>query len=95
MGRLFDDIRKAVREDRYFFSWHADEHCEEREISGWQVVAGLEDSILVEERFQTQPNPSVVVHQILADGTEVEVIWSWLDSSRKAKLVSVYFKDQG
>jgi len=92
MGWLFEEIRRAVREERFFFSWHADERCEERGITGWQIVAGIEEGEILEERPHTKPNPSVVVRQALPDGSDVEVIWSWLGLSRKAKLVSVYFR---
>jgi hypothetical protein len=40
-----------------------------------------------------KPNPSVVVRQILEDGSEVEVIWSWLGETRQAKLVTVYLAE--
>ena len=40
MGKLFDKIRSAVREDRFLVSWHADERAEEREVAVWQLVAG-------------------------------------------------------
>ena len=93
MGKLFDDIRAAVREERFIVGWHADERCEEREITDWQIVAGLEDAELIRERPASKPNPSVVVQQTLADGTDVEVVWSWLSPSRRAKLVTVYFGD--
>jgi hypothetical protein len=43
-----------------------------------------------EEEGSIFPNPSVVVRQILEDGSEVEVIWSWLGETRQAKLVTVY-----
>lgn len=95
MGKLFDQIRTAVREDRFWVGWHADEKCEERGVSEWQLVAGLEQAQLVRERPTSKPHPSVVVRQVLADGSEVEVIWSWLSQSRRAKLVTVYFKFQG
>jgi Domain of unknown function (DUF4258) len=93
VGKLFDQIRQAVREDRFLVSWHADERCEQREVTDWQLVAGLEDAELIRERPRSKPNPSVVVRQILSDGTEVEVIWSWLAEARKAKLATVYFRD--
>jgi len=73
--------------------WHADEKCEERGVTEWQLVAGLESAVLVRERPRSKPNPSVVVRQNLADGSEVEVVWSWLPPSRRAKLVTVYFPD--
>ena len=31
---------------------------------------------------------------LLADGSEAEVIWAWLASTRRAKLVTVYFRDE-
>ena len=74
MGALFDKIRQAVQDERYVVAWHADERCEERGVTDWQLVAGLEDADLVRERPASKPNPSVVVRQILADGTEVEVV---------------------
>jgi len=91
MASLLSMVRQAVAQDRYLVSWHADERLEERQISDWQVVAGLETAELVEERPHSQPNPTVVVRQILADGTEVEVVWSYLRNSGRAKLVTVYF----
>jgi hypothetical protein len=93
MGRLFNNIRSAVQEDRFLVSWHADEQCEERAVSVWQIVAGFQDAQLVRERPRSKPNPSVVTRQTLADGTEVEVIWSWLSGTRQAKLVTVYFRE--
>lgn len=93
MGGLFDTIRTAVREDRFVVGWHADERFEERAISDWQVVAGLEEAELIEERPGSKPNPSIVVRQLLADGTEIEVIWSWLAETARAKLVTAYFLD--
>ena len=90
MGKLFEQIRSAVANDRFFVAWHADERCEERGITAWQLVAGLEVAELVRERPRSKPNPSVVVRQILEDGSEVEVIWSWLGETTQAKLVTVY-----
>jgi hypothetical protein len=91
MGKLFDRIRAAVREDRFLVSWHADERAEERDVSVWQLVAGLDSAKLERERPTSKPHPSVVVRQELVDGTELEVIWAWLPESRRAMLVTVYF----
>ena len=91
--RLFDRILDAVSNDQYVISWHADERCEERGVSAWQVVAGLSEARLLRERRTTRPNPTIVVRQPLADGTEVEVVWAWLAESERAKLVTVYFPD--
>jgi len=82
-------VTTAVANDRFFVAWHADERCEERGITAWQLVAGLEEAELVRERPRSKPNPSVEVRQILADPSEVEVIWSWLGETRQAKLVTV------
>jgi hypothetical protein len=54
---LLDTIQQAVREERFLVSWHADERCEERAITAWQVAAGLENARLVEERPDSEPNP--------------------------------------
>jgi hypothetical protein len=94
MGKLLDKIRQAVKEDRFVVAWHADERCEEREVTDWQVVLGLESAELLRERPKSKPFPSVVVKQELADGTSVEVVWSWLSESRRAKLVTVFFREE-
>jgi hypothetical protein len=91
MGKLLLAIREAVAQNQYLVSWHADERCEERGVTAWQLVAGLPEAELVEERPRSRPNPSVLVRQLLANGAEVEVVWSWLERSRNAKLVTVYF----
>ena len=93
MGRLFDNIRQAVENGRWVVSWHADERCEQRGVTAWQVISGLESAELLRERPRSNPNPSVVVCEVLADGSEVEVIWAWMSESRRAKLVTVYFRD--
>lgn len=93
MGKLLNKIRDAVADDRFVVSWHADERCEERGVTAWQLVAGLEEAELVRERPRSKPLPSVVVREGLADGSEVEVIWAWMSDSRHAKLVTVYFRD--
>jgi hypothetical protein len=90
MGKILKKILAAVEADRFLIAWHGDERCEEREITAWQLVAGLSQATLVRERPKSKPNPSVVMRQILEDGTEVEVIWSWLEESGRAKLVTVY-----
>jgi len=93
MGRVFDAIRDAVREDRFLVSLHADERCEEREVASWQLIVGLEAAKLLEERPRSEPHPSIVVRQELIDGTEVEVVWGWMPDSGRAILVTVYFPD--
>ena len=94
MGRIWEHIRTAVSEDRFIVAWHADERCEERGVSEWQLVEGIENAELIKERSASRPNPAVSVRQVLIDGTTVEVIWAWLPESRRAKLVTVFFRDQ-
>ena len=65
MGRLFDQIQEAIAEGRFLVSLHADERCEERGVTAWQLVADFEEAELVRERPSRQPNPSIVVRQIL------------------------------
>lgn len=91
MSRLFRRICEAVRDDRFVVSWHADQRCEERGVAVWQLIVGLDDAELVRERPSSKPHPSVVVREDLADGTEVESIWAWMEESNRAKLVTVYF----
>ena len=93
MGKLFDRIRSAVRDDRFLVSWHADERAEEREVAVWQLVAGLEEAKLERERSASKPHPTIVARQQLPDGIEVKVIWAWLPQSRRAMLVTVYFPE--
>ena len=93
MGRLHEKIVGAVKNDRFIVSWHADERCEERGITAWQLVAGIHDARLIRERPRSKPHPSVILNQELVDGTEVELIWAWLEETGRAKLVTVYFRD--
>jgi len=90
MGKILERIRWAVANDLFYVAWHADEKCEDRGITAWQLVAGLKEAELIRERPRSKPNPSVVVRQIREDGSEVEVIWSWLRETTQAELVTVY-----
>lgn len=94
MGRLFDEIKQAIANDRYVIGQHAAERLDERGIAEWQVVAAFASGRLLSERTNTRPNPSIEVEELLADGTEVKVVWSWLSLSRVAKLVTVHFFDE-
>lgn len=91
MASLFDQVRCAVKEDRYLFSVHADERLRERAIPSWQVVAGPDEARLIVQRTKAKPNPVVEVEHELPDGTTVKAVWVYLPSSRTAKLVTVHF----
>lgn len=90
MGKLFGQVRSSILGGEFLVSLHAEERCEERGVTAWQLVADFENAKLVRERPASQPNPSVVVTQLLVDGTEVEAVWAWMPQSRRAKLVTVY-----
>ena len=93
VSRLVEKIRRAVREDRFLVSYHADERRQERVVSIWQIATGFEDAAVVRERPTSRPYPSVVVRQFLPDETEVEVIRAWLSRTRRANLATVFFPD--
>lgn len=91
MPQLFATIRKAVVNDRYLISLHADERIRERGIPLWQVLEGLEHGTVVAERLADKPHPVIEVEQVLADGTIIKSVWSWLKSEETAKLVTVHY----
>lgn len=93
MASLFERIREAVRDGRYVIGVHAGNQLDERGILDWQVVAGLAEGVLLCER-DDRPNPAVEVEELLADGTSVKAVWSWLPHHRAAKLVTVHFFDR-
>lgn len=94
MGGLFEAIKRLVLDDRYIISEHAVGRLDERRILEWQVVDGIADAKLLNERPRDHPNPSVEVLQLLADGTQVKVIWSHVQTIDAAKLVTVHFLDE-
>lgn len=89
---LWQSITAAVEREQYLFSVHARRRLEERRIAHWQVVDGVRTAEVVEGRPDDEPNPSVVVREMLVDGTEIEAVWAWLAKSRSALLVTVYFR---
>ena len=94
MGRLFRTIRELVNQNCYVIGEHAAERLEERGIMEWQAVEGLEDSELIKERPDAEPNPAVEVSELLPDGTEFKAVWSHLRQANVAKLVKVHFFDE-
>ncbi len=89
---LTEQICSAVKEGRFLVSVTARMQLEERKVALWQVETGLVDGNLVEVP-DSKPHPSILVDQVLLDGTLVVVAWSWLAVSSQAKLVSVLFPD--
>jgi hypothetical protein len=94
MGKLFDTIRRLVAEEKYVVGEHAVQRLEERGILEWQAVLGLEEGELLLERPNDKPNAAVEVQERLPDGTRFKAVWSHLERSGVAKLVTVYFLDE-
>jgi hypothetical protein len=94
MDQLFETLRGLVSSEMYIVGQHAAERMEQRGILEWQAVAGLEDGELIVERPDADPNPAVEVREALPDGTEFKAVWSHLQSSGVAKLVTVHFFDE-
>ncbi len=94
MGRVYEIIRDLVAEGRYVVGQHAAERLDERGVLEWQVVNGIASGSLIAERPNAQPNPAVEIRQSLADGTEVNAVWSHLASDGVAKLVTIHFFDE-
>lgn len=91
MGKLADDIRRAVREERYGFGYHAQKRLRERRIMGWQVVQGMDGAKLLTEREDGIPFPVAEFEQELADGMPIKAVWAWIAATQEAKLVTVHF----
>ncbi len=92
--RLFETIRASAATGRYVVGQHAAERLDERGILEWQVVDGIERGSLIIERPDDVPNPAIEVRQLLADGTEIKAVWSYIASLDIAKLVTVHFFDE-
>lgn len=90
---LTELITSAVQEGRFVVGVTARMQMEERKVALWQVETGLEDGNIVEVP-DSKPHPSILVDQVLLDGTLVVVSWSWLGASNQAKLISVFFPDR-
>ena len=58
------------------------------------MVVGLAIGVLLKERLDAEPNPFIEVSQILEDGPRVKSVWSCLENSGFAKLVTVHDFDE-
>ncbi len=93
MEKLFDIVRGLVAGEKYVVGQHAVDRLEERDLLEWQVVAGVADAVLIVERPDAVPNPTVELSESLPDGTEVKAVWAYQRQSGVAKLVTVHFYD--
>ncbi|MBX3402433.1 MAG: DUF4258 domain-containing protein [Phycisphaeraceae bacterium] len=94
MGNLNESIRSAIAAERLLVSSHADDMFRERGIVLWQVIAAMSEATLLIERPRSQPNPVAEYELVLADGTPVKAVWSYIRSLDVAKLVTVHFFDR-
>ncbi|WP_237228479.1 DUF4258 domain-containing protein [Rubinisphaera sp. JC750] len=93
MGELAAKIRSRIEAEKYLVGLHASERLEERGIMEWQVIAAIDDAVVLRERQDARPNPAVEFLMNLPDGTEFKSVWSHLSHSDVAKLVTVHFLD--
>jgi hypothetical protein len=91
MGQLFNTIRQLVVQEKYALSIHVLERLRERKIVQWQVIDGITQAVLLSERPNTLPNPTVELQQQLADGATIKVVWALLSNQQAALLVTVHF----
>jgi hypothetical protein len=86
MGRLFGQIRRAIEGDRFLISFHADERCEEREISPWQLAAGIGDATLIRERPAklAKPVDRTSANTCRRNSGRIDLVVAESDSPRKA-----------
>lgn len=63
----------------------------ERNVEVWQLVADYDEGRTFRVEVDALPNPKLLRKQVLADGTQVIVVWAFEKSVRVAKLVTVYF----
>ncbi len=91
MDRLHKLVAAAIAADRVYFTVHAVNRMQERGVEKWQVVEGFNDAELITSYPNADPNPKLVLRQSLASGETVVVVWSYVNSLRSAKLVTVYF----
>jgi hypothetical protein len=54
----------------------------------------LANGVLLKERLDAEPNPIIEVSQILEVGPRVKAVWSYLENSGFAKLVTVHDFDE-
>jgi hypothetical protein len=72
VGTLADNIKDAIRDERYVFGVHANLRLRQRQIMGWQVVSGIDGARVLDERPDSEPNAVVEFEQFLADGDDGE-----------------------
>jgi len=86
-------IQNGVIQGRFLVSLHASRRLRQRKVPLWQIEAGVNEWVVIEERPDDLPNPSIVVEQMLQDGTTVTVVWAWDIDDNQPLLVTVFFPE--
>ena len=91
MNTLPQNIKDAIDREDYLLTEHAAGQLDKRNIPDWQVIAGMEDAVVLRERPNDSPFPVVEFEQALPDGTPVKTVWSWMAALEVANLVTVHY----
>jgi len=86
-------IQNGAIQGRFLVSLHARRRLRQRKVILWQNHAGVNECVVIEERPDDVPNPSIVVEQMLQDGTTVTVVWAWDIDDNQPLLVTVFFPE--
>jgi hypothetical protein len=86
-------IQNGVLQGRFLVSLHASRRLRQRKVPLWQIEAGVNEWVVTEERPNDLPNPSIVVEQMLQDGTTITVVWAWHIAENQPLLVTVFFPE--
>ena len=73
MPELFQIIQGLVANGQYVIGQHASDRMEERGIIEWQVVDGFSDCVLLLERQQDKPFPSIEVEELLPEARKLRL----------------------
>jgi hypothetical protein len=92
MERLYERIRRAVREERVVFTVHADERLWERKVERWHLLESFESGAIIQAHRGRRTEAKVLVQQVLPSGEEVIAVWTYVRSIECAKLITVYFE---
>ena len=92
---LVGEIRRAVLAGQFLVSRHARQRLAARKIRLWQIEAGVTEGKVLRVDEDSEPNPTIVLEQLLPDGTPLHVVWVWLSMSREALLVTAITPETG
>lgn len=94
MGRVAQDILKAIADERFGITSHAAERLRKRLVPAWQAVDATASAQCLRERPNDHPFPVAEFEIVLPDGTKAKCVRSWRITTRSAMLVTLHFYDQ-